>query len=57
MSYRTSNHPRYNVRGWVLCQCQECGKFNYVEPHGTTAKCSCSKEWTEHRNLDFPPHL
>lgn len=39
---------RYNAKGWLLCRCVLCGRKHYVEPHGTTAKCSCSTEWTEH---------
>ncbi len=47
--------PRYNAKGWVLGKCTTCGRLNYVEPHGTTAKCSCSRTWTEHTNLPFTP--
>jgi len=48
------SRPRYRDRdSWVLGQCLECGATNYVEPHGTTAQCRCSKDWTEHRNLPF----
>jgi hypothetical protein len=43
----------YNKKGWVLGICQNCGRTNYVEPHGTTAKCRCTKEWTEHKNIPF----
>lgn len=31
----------YNRDGWILCSCANCGKLNYVEPHGTTAACKC----------------
>lgn len=48
--------PRYNKQGWVLCRCVSCGRLNYVEPHGTTAQCRCSKTWTEHENLPFEAH-
>lgn len=41
----------YNARGWVLCTCTNCGRANHVEPHGTTAKCACSAEWTEHASI------
>jgi len=45
--------PIYNKKDWILGQCQECYRFNYVEPHGTTAQCKCSKEWTEHKNIPY----
>lgn len=48
---RAQNKRRYNRRGWLLCECVKCGRHHYVEPHGTTAECECSKEWTEHRAL------
>ncbi len=38
---------------WVLGSCQECGRLNYVEPHGTTAQCKCSENWTEHKNIPY----
>ena len=41
----------YNRDGWVLCSCANCGKLNYVEPHGTTAACKCPQShlrWREH---------
>jgi len=41
----------YNAKGWVLCTCSKCGRANFVEPHGTTAKCRCSPEWTEHESI------
>lgn len=47
---------RYNRAGWVLCKCKECGRLNYVEPHGTTAQCKskkCKGKWTEHENLSY----
>jgi len=43
--------PIYRRDGWILCTCQLCGRRNYCEPHGTTAKCACSEEWTEHSNI------
>lgn len=43
--------PIYSSKGWVLGICGKCGRLNYVEPHGTTAECRCSKEWTEHQNV------
>jgi hypothetical protein len=45
--------PRYNSKGWVLCRCTRCGRCNYVEPHGTTTKCRCAADPTEHVNLPF----
>ena len=27
--------------------------MNYVEPHGTTAACKCSTEWTEHTIIPY----
>jgi len=44
---------RYNARGWVLTLCRECGKLRYCEPHGTTAACSCSDEWTESLSISY----
>ena len=41
----------YNSKGYVLGICIKCGKTNYVEPHGNTAQCSCSREQTEHKNI------
>jgi hypothetical protein len=41
----------YNRRQWILGQCTLCGRLNYVEPHGTTAHCRCSVEWTEHTSV------
>lgn len=48
---RPQTKPRYNGKGWVLCECTVCGRHNYVEPHGMTAACPCSLDWTEHRSL------
>lgn len=49
-----SMKPRYDSKGWPLCQCTKCGRLNYVEPHGTTAACRCTKgEWTEHKNIPY----
>jgi hypothetical protein len=45
--------PIYNGKGWVLGICTNCERFNYVEPHGTTAQCKCSKVWTEHTSVPF----
>jgi hypothetical protein len=45
---KSDNRPHYNRLGWILCKCATCGRLNYVEPHGTTAKCACSVEWQEH---------
>jgi hypothetical protein len=36
---------------WVLAVCSECGRENYVEPHGTTARCSTEGRATEHRPI------
>ncbi len=33
----------YRRDGWVLGRCTKCGRHNYVEPHGTTARCLCTK--------------
>jgi hypothetical protein len=50
----------YNREGWVLAQCAECDRLNYVEPHGTTAQCACKTlirerddavVWTEHQPI------
>jgi len=41
----------YRSDGWVLGRCTKCPRTNYVEPHGTTAQCKCSPEWTEHTNI------
>lgn len=43
----------YNRREWVLGQCVACGRLNYVEPHGTTAQCKCSTDWTEHESIPY----
>lgn len=43
--------PIYRRDGWVLGRCTTCGRTNYVEPHGTTAACKCSSDWTEHTNI------
>lgn len=45
--------PIYNRKDWVLGRCTKCNRLNYVEPHGTTAKCKCSAEWTEHTNIPY----
>ena len=45
--------PIYSRTGWVLCECTACKRTNFVEPHGTTAKCRCSAEETEHTNIPF----
>lgn len=49
----------YNRDNWVLCTCTLCGRANFVEPHGTTARCRCAIQWTEHESIpqsarDFP---
>lgn len=36
---------------WVLCTCCTCGEFNYVEPHGTTARCRKCGVDTEHQSI------
>jgi hypothetical protein len=36
--------PIYNSKDWVLGYCTNCGRLNYVEPHGRTAECKCSVE-------------
>ena len=41
----------YRTDGWVLALCTKCGRANYVEPHGMTAFCPCSVEWTEHESI------
>lgn len=43
----------YNKQDWILGQCQGCGRLNYVEPHGTTAACRCSPDWTEHASIPY----
>jgi hypothetical protein len=43
----------YNSKGWILGICSDCGHANYVEPHGTTAKCKCSDYWTHHDSIPF----
>jgi hypothetical protein len=45
--------PIYNRKGWVLGRCDVCKRLNYVEPHGTTAACRCSSEWTRHMNIPY----
>lgn len=53
MKYR-HNKPIYNRQDWVLCTCDDCGEYNYVEPHGTTAECKCdSNQETEHSNIPY----
>lgn len=47
----------YDQRDWVLGQCLTCGKLNYVEPHGMTAHCSCSPDWTEHRSIPYAARI
>lgn len=41
----------YRGDGWVLGICRACRRTNYVEPHGTTAKCKCSTKKTEHASI------
>jgi hypothetical protein len=43
--------PIYNAKGWVLCTCHACGLLNYVEPHGTDAKCAHCKRTTDHLSV------
>ena len=46
----TGRQP-YNKKLWPLCECCECGKLRYVEPHGVTATCDskkCEGKDTEH---------
>ena len=45
--------PVYRADGWVLATCSECGRENYVEPHGTTALCRTEKRETEHKPISF----
>lgn len=45
--------PIYNAVGWVLGECVECGRYNYVEPHGTTARCACELHETEHDPIPY----
>jgi len=43
--------PIYDKRQWVLGYCSNCGKLNYVEPHGVTAVCKrCGKD-VEHKPI------
>jgi hypothetical protein len=53
--------PRYNRKGWLLCECAQCRRQNYVEPHGTTAFCpSCSRKkenqrvWADASMFGYP---
>lgn len=41
----------YNRKEWVLGTCTECGKENYVEPHGLTATCRRCGRWSEHESI------
>jgi hypothetical protein len=44
----------YRRDGWVLGRCIKCGRYNYVEPHGRTARCACTKgQETEHANIPY----
>ena len=43
----------YNRHEWILGICEKCNRTNYVEPHGMTAKCQCSVEWTEHKSIPY----
>ena len=45
--------PIYNRKEWVLGICQTCDRLNYVEPHGMTAQCKCSTDWTEHESIPY----
>ncbi len=47
----------YNKKEWILCICTVCKRLNYVEPHGTTAQCKCSPDWTEHVNIPYAAHV
>ena len=41
----------YRRDGWIPGVCARCGRTNYAEPHGRTAKCACAEECTEHANI------
>ena len=43
----------YNRRQWSLCTCAECHTLNFVEPHGTTARCKRCQRETEHRSIPY----
>ena len=43
----------YNAAGHVLGTCARCGAAHYVEPHGTTAPCACSPDWTAHNPIPW----
>jgi hypothetical protein len=43
----------YRRDGWILAECVNCKRVNYVEPHGTTGKCSCSQSWVEHTSIPY----
>ena len=46
--------PIYRAKDqWVLCTCNACGHLNYVEPHGTTARCKKCRKETEHTNIPY----
>jgi hypothetical protein len=44
---------RYNSKGWPLTLCSRCARFRYCEPHGTTAACVCSPDWTESVSIPY----
>jgi hypothetical protein len=49
---KTVVRPMYKRGGnYILAVCRECGRLNYCEVHGTTAKCRCSEQWTEHASV------
>jgi hypothetical protein len=41
----------YNRLFWELCYCVRCGRLNYVEPEGATARCACSPLQTRHKRI------
>lgn len=46
--------PRYNRNGWPLGFCVKCGKVKYIEPHGDSWRCGCTKGLgmrVEHRGV------
>ena len=45
--------PRYNAKGYPICECVQCKTLNYCEPHGTTTHCKKCGETTEHVNVSY----
>lgn len=46
--------PMYNANKWPLGYCVKCGLVKYLEPHGNTWRCRCTKGYVMLQHKPVP---